>query len=77
MCTAVGPRHAVEGVVERPKPVLGGPLGPRLHVRLVDLHDVGAGGKEVADLPVHRGRVVHRGLFLARIVVVLGLLPTS
>jgi hypothetical protein len=49
-------------------------LGPRLHIGLVDLHDVCPGGKEVTDLLVYRGRVIHRRLFFVRIVVVLRLL---
>ena len=36
-------------------------LGPRLHVRLVDLHDVRAGIEQIANLLVQRGGVVHRG----------------
>ena len=49
-------------------------LRPRLHVRLVDLHDVGAGGEEIADLLVDRRGVVQRRGFLARVEVVLRLL---
>src|SRR6266446_2978779 len=49
-------------------------LRPRLHVRLVDLHDVGARGEQVADVRVHRQRVVQRRRRLARVVIVLRLL---
>ena len=47
---------------------------PGLHVRLVDLHDVGAGGEEVLDLLVHRRGVAERHLLGARVEVVLRLL---
>ena len=40
--------------------VLPGLGRPGLHVRLVDLDDVGAGGEQVLDLLVHRRRVVER-----------------
>ena len=46
-------------------------VGMHLHVRLVDLHDVRAGGEEVTDLGVHRGGVVHRQVRIGRVVVVL------
>ena len=65
---------ALQGAVERPQAVLPRLLGPRLHVRLVDLDDVGARGEEVADLLVHGDGVVHRRRLVARIVVVLRLL---
>ena len=42
-----------------------------LHVRLIDLHDVGAGGEEVTDFHVHRGGVVHRQFRVGRVVLVL------
>ena len=45
--------------------------GMHLHVRLVDLHDVRAGGEEVTDFDVHRGGVVHRQFRVGRVVVVL------
>ena len=59
--------NAVEAVLARL-------LRPRLHVGLVDLHDVGAGGEQVADLGVDGRGVVHRRGFLAGIEVVLRLL---
>ena len=42
--------HAVERPVERLQPELPGRLRARLHVRLVDLDDVGAGREQVLDL---------------------------
>ena len=45
-----------------------------MHVGLVDLHDVGAGGEEITNFLVDGGGVIHRRGVLARIVVVLGLL---
>jgi hypothetical protein len=53
---------AVERGGERLAAVLARLLGPRLHVRLVDLDDVGAGREQVADLGVDRGGVVEREL---------------
>ena len=49
-------------------------LRPRLHVGLVDLHDVGAGGEQVLDLVVDRGGVVERHLLLVLVEIVLRLL---
>ena len=51
---------ALERAVERLQAKLARLLRPRLHVGLVDLHDVGAGVEQVADLGVDRGRVIHR-----------------
>jgi hypothetical protein len=57
--------RAVQGLeTEGPRIVRAG-----LHVRLVDLHDVGAGAEEVPDLFVDRRRVVHRGELAAAAVV--------
>ena len=74
MWTAVVPVDAVERAVERREPVLARLLGPRLHVGLVDLHDVGAGGEEVVDLVVDGAGVGQRELGVRLVVVVLGLL---
>ena len=52
----------------------GGPSPARLHIRLVELHDVGAGGEEIADLLVDRRGVVEGQLLLVAVEVVLGLL---
>ncbi len=49
-------------------------VGSGLHVRLVDLDDVGTGCEEVADLLVHRRRVVDGEGLLALVEIVLGLL---
>ena len=65
-----GAGHALERLVERVEPERARFLGPRLHVGLVDLHDVGAGSEQVADLLVHCFRVVQRGRFAAAAVAV-------
>ena len=57
MWTAVVPAVAVERALERGEAVLARLLGARLHVGLVDLHEVGAGREEVGDLLVDGGRV--------------------
>src|SRR5205807_1820907 len=49
-------------------------LGARLQVRLVELHDIGPGGEQVAHLFVDRGGERHGQSLLVVIVVVLGLL---
>jgi hypothetical protein len=64
----------VERRVERLEPVLARLLWPRLHVGLVDLHDVGAGRKQVPDLGVDRGGVVERHLLFVLVEIVLRLL---
>src|SRR5262249_51784292 len=51
-----------------------GLLWPRLHVRLINLHDVGAGGEQVFDLHVNSGRIVHGERNLVLVVVILRLL---
>ena len=66
--------HTLQRAVQRLQAVLPRLLGPRLHVGLVDLHHVGAGGEQVLDLRVHRVGVVHRRLFVAGVEVVLRLL---
>ena len=69
-----GSLDAFERAVQRLQPVFARLLRARLHVRLVDLHDIGACRKQVPNLLVHRGRVIHRR-FLRRLVeVVLRLL---
>ena len=45
---------AFERAVQRLQPILARLIGPGLHVRLIDLHDVGAGGEQILDLLVHR-----------------------
>src|SRR5829696_6791983 len=65
---------AVERGVERREAVLAGRLGPRLHVRLVDLDQVGTGRVQVLDLGVDRGGVRQRRRLEVGIVVVLRLL---
>ena len=51
---------AVEGALHRRHTELPRLLRPRLHVGLVDLHDIGAGGEEVADLLIDRRGIVER-----------------
>jgi hypothetical protein len=55
-------------------PYSAGGLRARLHVRLVELHDVGAGGQQVEDLLAHRGRVGQAELARGAVEVVLRLL---
>ena len=74
MWTAVRAGDAVERGVERGEAVVAGGLGPGLHVGLVDLDDVGAGGVQVLDLGVDRGGVRHRRRLEVGVVVVLRLL---
>ncbi len=69
-----GAGDAVERGVERGEAVLAGRLGPGLHVGLVDLDEVGAGGVQVLDLGVDRGGVRHRRRREVGVVVVLRLL---
>ena len=65
---------AVERPLERGHPELAGLLGPCLHVRLVDLHDVGSGGEQIDDLVMDGAGVGQRQFGGAFVVVVLGLL---
>ena len=66
---------AFERAIERLEAELPRLLGPRLHVRLVDLDDVRAGGEQIADLGIERDRVIHgRQLAAAAVVVDLRLL---
>jgi hypothetical protein len=60
--------------IERAQPVLARLLRPRLHIRLVDLHHIGAGGEELAYLLIHGDRVVHRRCFVRAVILVLRLL---
>ncbi len=45
-----------------------------LHPRLVELHDVGAGSKQIGNLGVDGGGIVHRHRFGVAVKVVLRLL---
>jgi hypothetical protein len=65
---------AVQRAIEDLQPILARLLRSRLHIGLVHLHDVGAGGKQIPDLLVHRDGVVHRRLFIGLVEVVLRLL---
>ena len=69
-----GAGDAVERAVERRKPIGLGLFRPRLHPRLVELHDVGAGREQVLDLGIHGGGIVERQRRLVAVVVVLALL---
>ncbi len=66
--------HPVERAVQRLQAIVARLLGPGLHVGLVDLHHVGAGGEQVVDLGPDRIGVVERQAPVVRIEVVLGLL---
>ena len=65
-----GARDAVERAIERAETKGARLLGTRLHVGLVDLHDVGAGVEQIANLGVDSRGVVHRGELAAAAVVV-------
>ena len=65
---------AVERAIDHLDAVLARLVGARLHVRLVDLDDVGAGAKEVLDFLIQRGCVAHRHRFLILVEIVLRLL---
>ena len=67
-------RHPVERPVERLEAIAARLLGPRLHIGLVDLHDVGAGGKQVLDLGIDGRRIVECQLLLVAVEIVLRLL---
>src|SRR5882672_5608360 len=69
-----GSGDAFESAVERLQSELARLLRPRLHIGLVDLHDVGTCGEQIANLRVHGDRVVHRRFFLGFVVVGLRLL---
>ena len=69
-----GARDAVERGVQRGEAVLAGGVGPRLHVGLVDLDQVGTGCVQVPDLGVDRRGVPQGGRGQVGVVVVLGLL---
>ena len=74
MCTAVVPSTPSSARLSALRPYRARLLRPRLHVGLVDLHDVGAGGEQVLDLLVDRGRIVERQLLLVLVEIVLRLL---
>ena len=69
-----GAGDTVQRGVECGEAVLAGRLGPGLHVRLVDLDHVGAGGMQVLDLGVDRGGVRQRRRLEVGVVLVLRLL---
>jgi hypothetical protein len=74
MCTQVVPSMPSSARFSASTPILARRFRARLHVRLVDLHHVGAGGEQVADLLVDGGGVVEGRLAQLRVVIVLGLL---
>ena len=67
-------RDAVRGAADDVEAVLARRLGPRLHVRLVELDDVGAGREEIEDLRAHGVRVGQPEIARRAVEVVLGLL---
>ena len=69
-----GSRDAVERALQRCDAELPGLLRPGLHVRLVDLDDVGARGEQVDDLVVDGSGVGQCQLGRVCVEVVLGLL---
>jgi len=65
--------HAVERAVERLDAVTAGLVGMLLHPRLVDLHHIRAGGKELLDLGIDSFGIGHRHRFLIAVIIVLRL----
>src|SRR5262245_29688489 len=65
---------SIQGTIQSSETVATRLLGPGLHVRLVDLNEVGAGRKEIFDFFIHRRGVVHRNVFFILVEVVLSLL---
>ena len=68
------PSDALQRPVDRLHAIGARRIGPGLQVGLVELHDVGAGGEEVAHLLVHRLGVGHGEALVVRVVGVLRLL---
>ncbi len=69
-----GTLDAVERSLQPVQPDLAGLVRTRLHIGLVDLHDVGAGREQILDLRVHRRGVVEHHLLLVLVEIVLRLL---
>src|SRR5215510_3950877 len=69
-----GSADAVERRIEHLDAIGLGLLRPRLHPRLVDLHDVGAAGEQVLDLGIDGGGIVEGHRFLVAVKIVLRLL---
>ena len=65
--------HAVERAIECLHAVAARFIRMLLHPRFIDLHHVGAGGKEVLDLGVNGGGIRHRYCFLIAVIVILRL----
>src|SRR5688572_16218290 len=61
--------HAFERTVECLEAVSARLFRPRLHVGLVELHDVGAVREQIANFLVHRCRIVERRQLAAAVVV--------
>ena len=61
----------VERGPQRIEAVGAGLLGPRLHVGLVDLDEIGAGREQILDLGIDRDRIImgHLGLVVVKIVL--------
>ena len=53
--------HAGKRGIERLEAVFAHLLRSRLHLRFVELYDVGAGGKQILDLGIHCPRIVCEG----------------
>ena len=64
---------AVKRAIERLHAVAARFIRMLLHPRFIDLHHVGAGGKEILDLGVNGVCVRHRHRFLVAVIVVLRL----
>jgi hypothetical protein len=74
MCTQVLPPTPSRARFSASRPYSRACSGPRLHVGLVELHHVGAGGEQVADLRVYGRGIIHRRRGAGAVVIVLCLL---
>jgi len=61
--------HVGDRGVESLRAELARLLGPRLHIGLVDLRDIGTGGEQVLNLGVDRGGIVRRHLAFILVLV--------
>jgi hypothetical protein len=69
-----GTDDTLEGAIERSEAVFLRLRRARLHVWFVDLHDIGSGCEEIANLRVHGVGVCQRGVSLMVVEIILCLL---
>jgi hypothetical protein len=74
MCTQVVPPTPSRAALSASRPYSRACVRSRLHVGLVELDDIGAGGEQVPDLLVHGPGVVHGRRGAGAVVIVLRLL---